>query len=548
MHLKRYTPFLIVLSFVLVLLAPACWSSKPPQTAPPKPAPKSAAAEPASPQTEKPAAGAAETVKPPVENEEASVAAQIRQEAAGKDAATLLEDAFAAYEEAQAALDREDMEGALVKLDEAYALLLRMSVPADSPLFQEKQDLRLLIAQRIQKISVSRTTLASSVNGSIPLVENQWVTREIRSFQTVERKAFEESYRRSGLYRGMILEELRRERLPEQLSWIPLIESAFRPRALSRARALGMWQFIRSTGYRYGLKQDKYVDERMDPVKATRAAIQYMIELHDMFGDWTTAIAGYNCGEAQVQRVIRAQKVDYFDSFWDIFANLPFETARHVPRFIATLLIIGDPAKYGFDLPAPDPPVAFETIPVDAAVKLATLSQNLGLEPAALVALNSELRHDSTPNYAYDLRVPAGYGERCLAAIASLPQYIPPDVVTDRHTVRPGDTLGAIARRYRTSVNAIRSLNGLRSNLIRPGQVLRVPSRGGVETARAAAAPAPAAAPGETVTYVVRGGDTLFQIAQSFRTTVEKIKAANGLSSDILFVGQKLVIEAGKTS
>lgn len=487
-----------------------------------------------------------EAASPAREEVQEVQAAPSKGEVTDKDAAALLEDAFTAYEDAQAALDREDMEGALAKLDEAYGLLLKMSVPADSPLIQEKHDLRLLIAQRIQKISLSRTTLATSVNGSIPLVENQWVMREIKSFQTVERKAFEESYQRSGQYRDMILQELRKEHLPEQLAWIPLIESAFRPRALSRARALGMWQFIRSTGYRYGLKQDKYVDERMDPFKATRAAIQYMIELHDMFGDWTTAIAAYNCGEAQVQRVIRGQKVDYFDSFWDIFANLPFETARHVPRFIATLLIVGDPAKYGFDLPTPDPPVQCESIEVNAAVKLATLSQNLGLDPASLVALNSELRHDSTPNYAYDLRVPAGYGEKCLACIASLPQYIPPDVVTDRHTVRPGDTLGAIANRYRTSVNAIKSLNGLRSNLIRPGQVLRVPSRGGVETP--AAATAPAAQPGETITHIVKNGDNLFQIAKTYKTTVEKIKAANGLSSDILVVGQKLVIEVGKIS
>jgi membrane-bound lytic murein transglycosylase D len=300
---------------------------------------------------------------PPAEPPAAAVEPQVPPEKpveAEKDVADLLEDAFAAYEEAQSALEREDMDGALAKLDEAYGILLKMSLPADSPLVQEKNDLRLLVAQRIQKISASRTTLASSVNGSIPLVENQWVLREIKSFQTLERKAFEESYRRSGLYRAMILEELRKEGLPEQLAWIPLIESAFKPRALSRARALGMWQFIRSTGYRYGLKRDKYVDERMDPVKATRAAIQYMIELHALFGDWLTAIAAYNCGEGQVQRAIRAQKVDYFDSFWDLFVNLPFETARHVPRFIATLLIVGDPAKYGFDFPAPDPPLTNE--------------------------------------------------------------------------------------------------------------------------------------------------------------------------------------------
>ena len=541
---KHLTPARVFITLIFLLLA-ACSSSPKPARTTPKPVPPPAA-EADKPRIDKPAPAVEEPARQVRVDEEAAQAPSRRDESMDKDAAALLEDAFTAYEEAQAAIERQDMDGALIKLDEAYGLLLKMSVPADSPLLQEKQDLRLLIAQRIQKISVSRTTLASSVNGSIPLIENQWVAREIKSFQTVERRAFEESYKRSGQYRDMILQELRREHLPEQLAWIPLIESAFRPRALSRARALGMWQFIRSTGYRYGLKQDKYIDERMDPVKATRAAIQYMIELHDMFGDWTTAIAAYNCGEAQVQRVIRAQKVDYFDSFWDIFANLPFETARHVPRFIATLLIVGDPAKYGFDLPTPDPPVACESIRVNAAVKLATLSQSLGLDAALLVSLNSELRHDSTPNYPYDLRVPAGYGEKCLACMASLPQYIPPDVVTDRHTVRSGDTLGAIANRYRTSVNAIKRLNGLNSNLIRPGQVLRVPSRGGVETPSAAGSPA--AKPGETVTHIVKNGDNLFQIAKSYRTTVEKIKAANGLASDILAVGQKLVIEVGKTS
>jgi len=530
-------------SLLIFPLLVACSSSPKPAQVSPKPAPPAVpAAAPAQPPGEKPAS-AVEAARPSRETEQEAQAQTVKSEATEKDASVLLEDAFASYEEAQAAIEREDMDRALAKLDEAYGFLLRMSLPPDSPLLQEKHDLRLLIAQRIQKISASRTTLASSVNGSIPLVENQWVQREIKSFQTVERAAFEDSYKRSGLFRSMILEDLRKEHLPEQLAWIPLIESAFRPRALSRARALGMWQFIRSTGYRYGLKQDKYVDERMDPVKATRAAIQYMMELHDMFGDWTSAIAAYNCGEAQVQKVMRSQKVEYFDSFWDIFANLPFETARHVPRFIATLLIVGDPGKYGFDLPTPDAPLQFETIQVNAAVKLATLSQNLGLDQAVLVSLNPELRHDSTPNYPYDLRVPDGYGEKCLACIASLPQYIPPDVVTDRYTVRPGDNLGAIAGRYRTSVDALVRLNGLKSRtLIFPGQVLRVPSRGGVETA----APAPAASAGETVTYTVRGGDTLFQIAQSFKTTVDKIKADNGLASDILFVGQKLVITAGK--
>lgn len=545
MNFKHRYGFPITL-VVIALVLGACSGPKPAVKTAPEAAPEPVAVEPVV--SEQPQ-GADAAALPALEGEEPESEAPSQQEAGlenEKDAAALLEAAFRSYEESLAALERDDMDAALARLDDAYGMLLRLNLAPDSPLLQEKNDLRILVAQRIQKIYASRTTVASHVNGSIPLVENQWVMKEVQSFRTRERKSFEEAYKRSGLYMGMILEELRKERLPEQLAWVPLIESAFKPRALSRARALGMWQFIRSTGYRYGLKQDKYVDERMDPLKSTRAAIRYMVELHGMFGDWTTAIAAYNCGEMAVQRVIRAQRINYFDSFWDLFNNLPYETARHVPRFIATLLIVGDPAKYGFELPAPDPALKFETVMIATPVKLSALAQSLGLESARLTALNPELRHDSTPDYAYDLRIPEGYGERCLACVASLPQYVPPDVIAERYVVRRGDTLGAIARRYRTSVDAIVRLNNLRSRtIIRVGQVLRIPTRG--ETASAAAAPAPKAAPGETVTYVVKAGDTLFQIARAYRTTVDQIKAENGLASDVVVVGQRLTIQAGRS-
>lgn len=525
----------------IFLVVGACSTRKPAAKAAPQAVPKPAAA--AKPQSVEPA-------PPPALGREAleGEAPDPREAApeSEKDAAAILEAAFRSYEESLAAVERDDLDGALAKLDESYSMLLRLALPPDSPLLQEKNDLRILVAQRIQKVYASRATVASHVNGSIPLVENQWVMKEVLSFQTRERKAFEEAYKRSGLYMDMILGELRKERLPEQLAWVPLIESAFKPRALSRARALGMWQFIRSTGYRYGLKQDKYIDERMDPLKSTRAAIRYMVELHAMFGDWMTAIAAYNCGEMQVQRVIRAQRIDYFDSFWDLFNNLPYETARHVPRFIATLLIIGDPAKYGFELPAPEAPLKHEVVTVSTPVKLSALAQSLGLDAAHLTILNPELRHDSTPNYPYDLRVPVGYGERCLARVAALPHYIPPDVIAERYVVRSGDTLGAIANKFRTSVDAIVRLNNLQSRtIIRVGQVLRIPTRG--ETAAAASAPASKAAPGETITHIVKAGDTLFRIAQTYGTTVGRIKAENGLASDTVVVGQRLIIQVGRS-
>ncbi|MCJ7645242.1 MAG: LysM peptidoglycan-binding domain-containing protein [Candidatus Aminicenantes bacterium] len=466
-----------------------------------------------------------------------------------EEASGLLEEALTAYQDAQAALDRGEIDPALAKLDEAYGLILKANTPPDSDLCQEKNDLRILIAQRIQQLYASHLKTAAGGNGTIPLVENKWVQDEIRSFQTMERRYFEEAYKRSGLYRPMIIEELRKAGLPEHLSWVPIVESGFKVRALSRARALGLWQFIRSTGYRYGLKQDKYVDERMDPVKATRAAVKYLAELHDFFGDWTTALASYNCGELRVQNVIKAQKIDYLDNFWDVFSNLPYETARFVPRIIAIMLIIENPAKYGFTLPTPDPSLAWETVTVGQPVKLASISGTLGLDPLILSFLNPELRFDSTPNYDYALKVPVGYGGRVLAALPALPRYIPPDSVYGWHSVKSGDTLGAIARRYRTSTDAIMRLNSIKNpKSLQIGRKLKIPGK--IDPSEPGPGGGPAAAASKTpkgVAYTVKEGDTLFTLARQFNTTVDRIKAANGLDGDTLSVGQKLVISAGRS-
>jgi membrane-bound lytic murein transglycosylase D len=290
----------------------------------------------------------------------------------------------------------------------------------------------------------------------------------------------------------------------------------------------------------------------MDPVKSTRAAIKYLSELHDFFGDWTTAIASYNCGEIRVQSVIRNQKIDYLDNFWDLFSNLPYETARYVPRFIATLLIVENPEKYGFNLPAANSPVSFETVSLAKPVKLSVLASKLGLTAEVLSQLNPELRYDSTPNYAYDLRVPAGYGEKTMACLNELPNWIPPDVVYGWHTVKTGETLGLIARRYHTSVPAIVRLNKLKSSkLIYPGQRLRIPGQGqglvsddgsNQQAAADSQAPKPVSQSGQEIDYVVKPGDTLFNLARTYGLSVEKIKKDNNLDSDLLSIGQKLTI------
>ena len=136
---------------------------------------------------------------------------------------------------------------------------------------------------------------------------------------------------------------------PKSCRGFPLIESGYKVKALSKARALGLWQFIPSTGYKFGLKRDQYIDERIDPIKSTDAAIAYLKELHNIFGDWATVLAAYNCGENRVLRVIRSQNINYLDNFWDLYERLPRETARYVPRFLATLHIMNDLAQYGLD-------------------------------------------------------------------------------------------------------------------------------------------------------------------------------------------------------
>jgi len=392
------------------------------------------------------------------------------------DAVISLEDALTVYEEAKTARERGDFEAAMNFLDEAYGMLLRLPIAADSPLIQEKDNLRLLIAQRIQEYNAARRNPAVSNHKSIPLTDNQWVEREIKSFLGPERKAFEEGYRRAGFYKDYIIEELRKAGLPDDLVWLPIVESLFKPLALSSARALGLWQFIRTTGLSFGLNQDKYVDERRDPYKSTIGAIKYLDYLHSFFGDWTTALAAYNCGEGYVQRVINSQNISYLDNFWDLFQRLPFQTARYVPRFIAVVKIIQDPAKYGITLPEPYAPLKFDTVEINHPAKLSSLAATLGIESSELEFLNPELRYQSTPDKPYSLRVPVGSGEKLMAALATIPKYVPPEYA--QHKVKSGETLSMIARRYGTSVANLQRINNLKGTLIHVNQVLRIPTRG----------------------------------------------------------------------
>ena len=456
------------------------------------------------------------------------------------EAATLLAASLDAYERAHALWQAGDLEGALAHLDRAYELMARVGVDGDADLGREKEDLRRLIARRIVEVYASQRTVVGDLSASIPRIDNEHVRREIASFQGGERQELLEGYLRSGAYLPMIEAALREAGLPEQLAWMPMVESWFKVRALSSARALGMWQFIPSTGYRFGLERSDWFDERMDPEKSTRGAIAYLTELHEMFGDWLTALAAYNCGEARVMRTINSQRISYFDQFWDLYELLPRETRRYVPRFLAVLEILEDPERYGFDLPQPLPALTYDTVALARSVTLADLEGELGLPAGVLPALNPELRRSATPPTAYELKVPTDLpSEALLAALEELPRYTAPAIDTTVHVVSRGESLSVIADRYRTSVSSLMRLNGLSNpNRLRVGQRLSV-------VGTASAAP-PAASSGPT-TYTVRGGDSLWRIASRYGTTVDQLRRDNGISGSRLSPGQRLTVRSGGT-
>jgi membrane-bound lytic murein transglycosylase D len=402
----------------------------------------------------------------------------------------MLEQAIVRYEAARKYWDQGELTQARGATDLAFRSLMLVPSDLDQEQAARRDEVQLQLARLVVTMSAAHAG-PLGVNTEIPLVMNQYVERELRSFQTSERAFFVESYRRAGRFLPFIRQRLQQAHMPQELAWLPLIESGFTTRALSPKRALGLWQFIPSTGYRFGLQRDVWVDERMDPILATDAALAYLKELHQLFGDWSTAVAAYNCGEANVAQAIRRQRVDYLDSFWDLFPILPYETARYVPRFMATLQILSDPEKYGFDdLGEPDPAWDYETVEISLRADLRRLASLLEVDAGSLVELNPALRRGATPPRAYPLRVPAGVGAVLAAKLAETPTPEPllaagKQALADepgsptRYRVRQGDTLSSIARRFRVSVASIVRANSLMSqHRLSVGQLLNIPRRG----------------------------------------------------------------------
>ncbi len=442
---------------------------------------------------------------------------------------------------AQQMWEEGKLEEALTSLDSAYYSILEIDSQASAEFNQQKEDIRYLISKRILEIYASRQIVANGQHNEIPITLNQYVKKEIKRLTGPERKFFVQSLERSQMYRPFIVAELKKAGLPEEISWLPLIESGFKIRALSKARALGLWQFIPSTGYKFGLSRNYYIDERLDPEKATIAAIAYLKALHNLFGDWTTALAAYNCGESRVLRIIRRQKINYLDNFWDLFQSLPRETSRYVPRFLATLHIINNLEKYNITISKPLSPIQYKTCEIKKQVRLQDIAKEINVSLKSLKDLNPELRYALLPAETYQLRIPEEKVQLFLSKIDKIKTTYSPPPMYVYHRVRKGDTLSGIAQKYRTSMRAISVANHLnKRHTIIAGKVLKIPSRS--NNIRSQAVASHKIEPGKTLKYKVRRGDNLWNIARKFGTTTKTIMIVNKLPTTALSIGQRLYI------
>jgi membrane-bound lytic murein transglycosylase D len=358
-------------------------------------------------------------------------------------------------------------------------------------------------------------------------------------------------------YEDMIREELAEQGMPGDLVYLALIESGFSNTAVSRARATGMWQFMRGTARMYGLRMDSWVDERRDPYKATSAAARHLRDLRDRFGSIYLAAAAYNAGGGKVSRGLARLPGDEEDglntdaTFFRLSdtRHLRQETRDYVPKLIAAALIAKEPVRYGFPAFEDVEPHAWDSIIVNDAAGLDVIARLADTTVAAIREINPQyLRLSTPPGSRSVIRLPEGKGQVVSLAYAELP---PSKRVTfQEHYVTRGQTLSHIAGIYRVSVSDLREANPSAGRMLRIGQRLIIPTGGVVRAREAAAAENRRAEIRRSVstTHTVRSGETLSEIGERYHISVAQIKAWNGLRNNTIRVGQRLRIRSSSGS
>lgn len=371
----------------------------------------------------------------------------------------------------------------------------------------------------------------------LPVKMNERVKSSIIYFQTVAQEQFRKYLNRSKRYDHMFRQKLRHYGLPQDLVYLSLVESGFNPHAYSWARAMGLWQFISSTGRLYGLERNWWIDERKDPVKATDAACRFLKDLYEQFGDWELAMAAYNGGPGRVRRTIKKQgTID----FWKM--KLKRQTMDYVPLIYAAAIISKDPERYGFHNIEPEPEVTWEEIEIDKCLELKVVAKELGCSVQELKDLNPELLRNYTPpnDKNYKLKIPVGSKPKFLAAYDNMPS--PKETSWVKHKIRRGETVSTIAARYGVSQYAIMESNNLkRRSRIYAGKTLIVPVPLDREYARHNSSKREYHA--ENSIYTVRSGDNLWDLARVFGTSVDALRRVNYIErGSRIYVGQRLKV------
>jgi membrane-bound lytic murein transglycosylase D len=393
----------------------------------------------------------------------------------------------------------------------------------------------------------------------VPLPQNKYVNNHLAYLWMKRPEIMETWLQRREKYFPMMEKIFEEENVPKELMHLAMIESGLNPSARSRAAAVGMWQFIKATGAMYGLEVNWWVDERRDPVKATRAAARHLRDLYAYWKDWHLALANYNVSPRRMKWAIN--RSGGVKDYWVIYPHLPRETRGYVPSFIATTMIATNPEQFGFQKKYDEKPFEYETVDIIGSYDLTVLADAAGIDVNTLKEYNTALLRWATPpgNSAYPLRLPLGTKDSFLANFKELPKSEQMQVFV--HEVQRGESLGKIASKYGVTVRDIYESNERLGKFIHPGQELVVPIPMGSQSKILADRPSndPNTASRKTYTvsstsssdnqpansvavyYTVKSGDTIGHIAEWYDTPAWKIRSWNN-TSNLIRVGQKLKI------
>lgn len=438
--------------------------------------------------------------------------------------------------------DFQDLTRSVIEDYEKYVSAID-ELPPNASIFALRQKFN----EDLAKIDLRKLTIPQAPdlsNTQVPLPVNEAVEKSIAYFlQGNGRTYFSRWLTRSGKYFPMMRQIFREEGVPEELIHLSMIESGMNPIVVSKAQAVGLWQFIQGTGAAYGLRVNWWLDNRRDPVKATRAAARHLRDLYRAMGDWHLALSTYNCSMTRIKRCMTEMEDS---TFWGIRPCLPKETQNYVPLYIAATMIASDPERYGFTNIQYESPASFDTVRIYEAVDINALGSAAGVSGLEIKDLNPELLQPSTPpqeitgSQGYVLRVPSGTSQMFFTNYAKLSQEEKRPWLA--HMVERGESLKSIARTYGLTPAQLADYNDMgTSEKLRKGQRLRVPmsvmaptaiasTEATEKTVTAPAASAPAPVRSSKITHRVRKGETLTQIANRYGVRTTDIRNWNNLS------------------